>query len=238
MKAKDRLFIFAMVLLVCFAGVRWLREFAKNRNLNGINVVWEAKMKAPADTITVNLQLYATWATLQERQDNFDKRLDQLKWIFTWASFTSDVLMNNERWDNSERCYLDRWGFIDGPCYIWYQIIEMTGNTIELWKFITDSLKEYTWLYPVNWVLSIKDNSAVMSELRAKANQDAKEKAESLASDLWIKLGKLLMYSENGFDWNQYYYNNQWRAEFYTTTNPSVNELNLTANVYHTYAIK
>lgn len=237
MKAKDRLFILGMVLLICIAWIWGLREFAKNRNLNGINVVWEANMKAPADTITINLQLYATWATLQERQDKFEKNLEQLKGVFTWASFTSDVSVNYDRRDNPDRCYLDRWGYVEWPCYVWYQVIEMTWDTVELWKFITDSLKDYTWVSPANWILSINDNSAVMSELRAKANQNAKEKAESLAKDLWVKLGKLLMYSENGFDGNQYYYN-QWRVQYYSSANPSVSDLNLTATVYHTYAIK
>ena len=237
MKAKDRLFIFAMVLLICLAGAFGLHEFGKNRNLNGINVTWEAKMKVPADTLTVQIQLYATWATSQERQDNFEKRVERLKWIFTWASFTSEIITSIDNWDNPERCYLDRWWPIDGPCYVWYQVIEMTGDVIELWKSIANNLKEYSWVYPVTWVISIKDNNAVMSGLRAKANENAKEKAESLANDLWVKLWKLLMYSENGFDGNQYYYN--WaQLQYYSSSNPTVNELNLTANVYHTYAIK
>lgn len=233
MKTKDRLFIFLMVLLICLFWLFAMHEFAKNRNLNGINVTWSAEAYIPADWAVVTLEFYATWDTYEKRDNLLDERINQIKDIFTWYK------LNNLEW-GYER-YEDEWCYVKNRriwvvCMKGYLGFEITWDIENQANNIKEQLKEYEWVNIQNWNIAVQENWESINQIRALANQNAKEKAEWLAKSLGVKLWKLLVYSENWFDWNMYY--NSLQNRVYYSQFPTSFDINLKATVYHTYAIK
>lgn len=233
MKTKDRLFIFLMVLLICLFGLFAMHEFAKNRNLNGINVTWSAEAYVPADWAVVTLEFYATWDTYEKRDNLLDERINQVKEIFTWYKLTN-IEWGYERYED-EWCYVKN-RRIWVVCMKGYLGFEITWDVENQANNIKEQVEQYEWINIQNWNIAIQENWESINQIRALANQNAKEKADWLAESLWVKLWKLLVYSENWFDWNMYYNNLQNRA--YYSQFPTSFDINLKATVYHTYAIK
>ena len=233
MKTKDRLFIFLMVLLICLFGLFAMHEFAKNRNLNGINVTWSAEAYVPADWAVVTLEFYATWDTYEKRDNLLDERINQVKEIFTWYKL-ANIEWGYERYED-EWCYVKN-RRIWVVCMKWYLGFEITWDVKNQANNIKEQVDQYEWINIQNWNIAIQENWESINQIRALANQNAKEKAEWLAESLWVKLWKLLVYSENWFDWNMYYNSLQNRA--YYSQFPTSFDINLKATVYHTYAIK
>ena len=117
-----------------------------------------------------------------------------------------------------------------------YLGFEITWDVENQANNIKEQVEQYERINIQNWNIAIQENWESINHIRALANQNAKEKAEWLAESLWVKLWKLLVYSENWFDWNMYYNNLQNRA--YYSQFPTSFDINLKATVYHTYAIK
>ena len=215
MKTKDRLFIFLMVLLICLFWLFAMHEFAKNRNLNGINVTWSAESYVPAD-----------WALIKER-------VDQVKENFSWYKLTN-INWGYESYED-EGCYVKNrrlWVV----CIKQYLSFEFTWDIEAQAKNIQERIEWYDWANIQTWNIAVQENWPSINEIRALANENAKQKATQLAESLWVKLWKLLVYSENWFDWNMYY--NNLQNTVYSSSFPASFDINLKATVYHTYAIK
>ena len=234
MKTKDRLFIFLMVLLICLFGLFAMREFAKNRNLNGINVTWSAEKYITADWAVVTLEMYATWDTYDQRSALLTERVNQIKELFSWYK------LNGTEWgyeiyeDNG--CYFRNrplW-FMCMKQFIWF---EFSWNIEELASNIKEQLSWYDRVNVQSWNIAVQEDGDAVNQIRAMAKKNEKEKAEWLAKSLWVRLWELLVYSENWFDWNMYYNNLQNRMMYYSQF-PTSFDINLKATVYHTYAIK
>ncbi len=234
MKTKDRLFIFLMVLIICLFGLFAMHEFAKNRNLNGINVTWNAEWYIPADRAMVGLEFYATWDTYEQRNSLLDERVSQIKEIFSWYRL-SNIDWGYERYEDEGCYYKNRRIWV--TCMKQYLWFEFTWNIEEKANNIKEQLSWYDWVNIQNRNIAVQENGESINQIRALANENAKEKAEWLAKSLWVKLWKLIVYSENWFDWSQYYNNLQNRIMYYSQF-PSSFDINLKATVYHTYAIK
>ena len=233
MKTKDRLFIFLMVLIICLFGLFAMHEFAKNRNLNGINVTWSAEAYVPADWAVVTLEFYATWDTYEQRNTLLSERVNQIKEMFSWYKLNS-MEWGYEIYEDNNCYFRNRplW-FMCMKQYMWF---EFTWNIEEQANSIKEQLSWYNRINIQNRNIAIEENWESINEIRALANQNAREKAEWLANSLWVKLWKLLVYSENWFDWNMYYNNLQNRMMYYQF--PASFDVKLKATVYHTYAIK
>ena len=210
-----------------------MHEFAKNRNLNGINVTWTAEAYVPADWSVVTLEFYATWDTYEKRDNLLDERINQIKEIFTGYK------LNNLEW-GYER-YEDEWCYVKNRriwvvCMKGYLGFEITWDIENQANNIKEQIKQYEWVNIQNWNIAVQENWEAINQIRALANQNAKEKAEWLAKSLGVKLWKLLVYSENWFDGNMYY--NSLQNRVYYSQFPTSFDINLKATVYHTYAIK
>ena len=234
MKTKDRLFIFLMVLLICLFWLFAMHEFAKNRNLNWINVTWNAEAYIPADWAVVTLELYATWDSYDQRNTLIKERVAQIKEIFTWYK------LNNWEWGyesyEDEGCYL-RSRRLWVTCFKQYISFEFTWDIEAQAQDIQEKIEWYNWVNIQTWNLAVQENGPSINEVRALANENARQKAVQLADSLWVRLWKLLVYSENWFDWNMYYNNLQNRVYYSSSSLASFN-INVRATVYHTYAIK
>lgn len=234
MKTKDRLFIFLMVLLICLFWLFAMHEFAKNRNLNWINVTWSAEDYVSADWALVTVEFYATWDSYNQRDALLKERANQVKEIFTWYK------LNSIEW--GYEMYEDEWCYVKNRrlwvvCMKQYLGFEITWNIEEKANVIQEKLNEFDWVNVWNWNIAVQENWEAINQIRGLANQNAREKAEWLAKSLWVKLWKLLVYSENWFDGNGYYNNLQNRIMYYSQF-PSSFDIKLKATVYHTYAIK
>ena len=118
-----------------------------------------------------------------------------------------------------------------------YISFEMTWDIETQAKDIQGQLEWYDWANIQTWNLAVQENWPSINEIRTLANENAKKKAEQLANSLWVKLWKLIVYSENWFDWNMYYNSLQNRVYYSSSSLASFN-INVKTTVYHTYAIK
>ena len=233
MKTKDRLFIFLMVLLICLFWLFAMREFAKNRNLNGINVTWSAEAYVPADWAVVTLEFYATWDSYDQRNTLIKERVDQVKENFSWYKLTN-INWGYESYED-EGCYVKNrrlWVV----CIKQYLSFEFTWDIEAQAKNIQERIEWYDWANIQTWNIAVQENWPSINEIRTLANENAKQKATQLAESLWVKLWKLLVYSENWFDWNMYY--NNLQNTVYSSSFPASFDINIKSTVYHTYAIK
>lgn len=236
MKIWDKIFIAAMVLILCLAWVLWLHEFGKNRNLNGINVVWEAKWNIKADDLTVSLQVIATWIDSAQRWEILNERLNMFEGLFSWN------IIDRNNWCYSESYETEACRFRNSNlwwwCRIWSICLNFTWDINNAIEYVQNLLSGYNSYTNTNWTLTVSNNWDSANEMKALANQNAQQNAERIANSLWVKLWKLLVYSENGFNWwvNQYYWDQiilrNWQGF------PKSFEIPYTATVYHTYAIK
>ena len=231
MKTKDRLFIFLMVLLICLFWLFAMHEFGKNRNLNWINVTWNAEGYVPADWAVVTFEFYATWDTYNQRNTLIKERSNQIKEIFTWYKLNNG---NGYESYEDEGCYIKSrrlWVV----CIKQYISFEMTWYIETQSNNIQEKIEWYDCVNIQNWNLAVQENGQSINEIRTLANENAKQKAEQLAKSLWVRLWKLIVYSENWFDWNMYY--NSLQNMVYYPSNPVSFDINVRATVYHTYAI-
>lgn len=224
-----------MVLLICIAWVRWLREFAKNRNLNGINVVWEAKWNIKADDMTIYLQVISTWKDSAQREEILNDRLRAFKEKFSWNIIDWTNWCYPETYE-TENCWFKNsniWW-----CKMWWLCLEFTWDIENTIEYMENSLSGHNNYTTTSWTLTASTNWDSVNEMKALANKDAREKAEKIANSLWVRLWKLIVYSENGFNWwANYYYWDQIIQRGWMNS-PSSFEIPYTATVYHTYAIK
>lgn len=237
MKIWDKIFIAAMVLILCLAWVLWLHEFGKNRNLNGINVVWEAKWNIKADDMTIYLQVIATWKDSAQREEILNKRLSIFKETFSWNVIDGNNWCQPETYE-SEDCWFKNSMIVWWWCKRWWICLHFTWEIEDTIEYVKNSLSWYDNYTNTNRTLTANNNWNSANEMKRLANQNAHEKAESIANSLWVKLWKLLVYSENGFNWwiNQYYWDQIIQRNWQNF--PKSFEIPYTATVYHTYAIK
>jgi len=90
---------------------------------------------------------------------------------------------------------------------------------------------------------SIDDEDALKAEARKKAIEDAKGKAEALANDLGVKIGRVVSYSESSDGYPIYYGKAMMDAAGSTASVPpspglSKGENKITSNITITYEIK
>lgn len=60
-----------------------MNNFSKNRNLNGINVIGEAKAMLSADKINLNVEFIATGENKALRKEAALKKLEELKQLLS-----------------------------------------------------------------------------------------------------------------------------------------------------------
>lgn len=195
MKTTDRLFLFGLVLLVVLAGMWSMHDFSKNRNLNWINVVWEAKAVFPADTITVNVHFIATGEkTLIGGL--VEEKISTLKAMLSWSEINKEV-WNQLNYYFQRNCYFQDES-LNIPCADVRFSFTLTWEDMEAKLIAFSSQIEkipYTEIGGYNFMVS-KETTAYQ-DLRAKALQDAEKKAQQVADVLGVKLGKLIVYSDN-----------------------------------------
>ena len=230
MKRWDKVFIACMVLILCFSGIYWLRQYWKSRNFNWINVTWKAVGKVAADSIKANVNFAWYWETQEMRHKKVEDMLATFKEAITWLNI--EINNNSEIYDMEWNCYRpNQWYSKPESCS------QLTINLNFYWEDPKNDAKELQtiteWIEGaiINWwTLWIKDqNTSEIMELLDKANKDAKERAEKTAKALWAELWKLIIFSEDS-DWYQY-------GDYFSTL-PDDMMIERMAIVHHTYSVK
>lgn len=235
MKTMDRLFILGIALLLCLVGMRSMNNFSKNRNLNGINVIGEAKAMLSADKINLNVEFIATGENKALRKEVALKKLEELKQLLSGAS----VLNGHETnfYDNRNCYFNDQEN--NQPCMRANVTFQIKGNIEEKTKLFYQQIDELPWIVLNSQVLIVEKENPELLQLRYKAIKDAEQKALQLAQGLGVKLGKLLVYSEQGFGPEYYGDRGLFSKEIYSAAGPLENfDVEVDVHTYHTYAIK
>ena len=212
-----------------------MNNFSKNRNLNGINITGEAKAEIPVDNITFFVQVMATGDKKEERDASMEQQIPFLTWLIEDLNLETQ---DGYYW--SEYYQQDCW-FINGnlgiPCITANITLVLSGeNLFEKGKTFAEKINALPRATLNNQMLSVKNIDPYLPELREKAIADAEEKADTSAKALWVRLGKLLVNSENIIDGS---YDNNGLTR-YVDGNGKWNlsqTLELKLQIHQTYAI-
>ena len=236
MKWGDRIFIALMVLLLILAGMWSMHDFSKNRNLNGINIMGVASREIPADTVQFRITLIGTGTTKAIRKELAFKRLEEVKNLVEGASFINSNYDGRRVFD-TDQCYF--WGTEkEYPCTRMSVNLQFTGNISEKLKTLIEKTDALDWIDIEDKRLIVGENNPQVKELISEANKDAEMHAKEVASQLWVKLGRLIVYSENGFAPEYREYGVANRSFFEDEEGASENSwVFVRVNTYHTYAI-
>ena len=236
MKATDRRFIAGVAVILCLAGMWSMHDFSKNRNLNGINIMGVASREIPADTVQFRITLIGTGTTKAIRKELAFKRLEEVKNFVEGASFTNSNYDGRRVFD-TDQCYF--WGTEkEYPCTRMSLNLQFTGNISEKLKTFIEKTDDLDWIDIEDKRLIVGENNPQVKELISEANKDAETHAKEVASQLWVKLGKLIVYSENGFAPEYREYGVANRSFFEDEEGASENSwVFVRVNTYHTYAI-
>lgn len=116
--------------------------------------------------------------------------------------------------------------------------LQFTGNISEKLKTFIEKTDDLDWIDIEDKRLIVGENNPQVKELISEANKDAETHAKEVASQLWVKLGKLIVYSENGFAPEYREYGVANRSFFEDEEGASENSgVFVRVNTYHTYAI-
>lgn len=201
-----------LVVLGLFLFVQFINSIKANRyigreySVNTIYVTGEGEVSAVSDIATLNINLSKEAVTAKEAQsllnESITKVLDYLK-----EQKIADEDIKSEYGGISPK-----YTYETKPCYIYpcppreEKIVGYTAN-----QSITVKVREVDNANVIKTGLagigvtdingptfSIDEEESYQAEARSLAIKDAKEKAEVLAKDLDVKLGKVVSFSEGG----------------------------------------
>ena len=138
---------------------------------------------------------------------------------------------------DTDQCYF--WGTKkDYPCTRMSVNLQFTGNISEKMKTFIEKTNGLDWIDIEEKRLIVEENNPQVKELISEANKDAETHAKEVASQLWVKLGKLIVYSENGFapEYREYGVANRSFVEDEEGASENSGVF-VRVNTYHTYAI-
>ena len=78
MKRIDRIFILFLVVLICGAAMRSIKDFGQRRAFNGINVLGEGKIEVPADMLMVSFEFISTGNQEMDMIENHQAKFQEL----------------------------------------------------------------------------------------------------------------------------------------------------------------
>lgn len=204
MNKIDRIFIAALVVIVCLSGIYAVKSFSKGRE--AINVVGEGKVEIPANkiTMTVNFIFSGDHNQTIEKQKEAIKKLEE-----TIAPLGFSISNKRARFQESNKyghwCYTNE-EHLAAPCLDSYITITSSGeNIIENWEKLITHFKEQPYQRVELTELSIENWDAAVQEARILALQDARQLALTTAHTLEVDLGRLLQTTEYALESDMYY---------------------------------
>lgn len=233
MKTIDRLFILGIALLLCLVGMRSMNNFSKNRNLNGINVIGQASAKIPVDTLNFHLEFIATGDTKVQRQELALQRVQDIKGLQEGLSIVQGY---DTHLHDDNHCYRNE-KESNSPCTRVNFTLKMKGAIQEQAPRFLEKLKSLPWVNVHRQRLIVEYTNPALLKLRKEAMNNALIQGQELAKNLGVKLGKLLVYSEKGFNSMDHEYGVSSRS-IETPFPLDKYEIEVQVHAYHTYAIE
>lgn len=204
LKFLNKSFMLAAILvvgvLIFFVGqMAYNFRVLENQNLNQLSVSGEGKVYAKPDVALVSLGVTTTGQTTEEViAKNTEKMNAAIKAVKDMGVEEKDIQTTNY---NLSPLY--NWTEAAGRVFQGYTLDQNISVKIRDFSKVGDILKSATSAganMTGNLVFTIDDPEQYKSEARAKAIEQAKEKAQKLADSSGIRLGKLINIYEN------YYY--------------------------------
>jgi len=206
MKKDNLWFLLATIIIVAAFIFMWYqirtpyKEQVPNQQwiTNTISVNGEWKAYAVPDTFVINASVSESGATTKEAQTRMEEKILKIK----------EVLWNNNvKKENIKTVSVNVYPEYDRSNsqrkLLWYradQSIEIEVNWswfTQKWAAIISQLGDVGWINVNNTYFNLKDKDKAVQEARAKAFENAKQKAEQL-SKLWnLNLWKASMISES-----------------------------------------
>lgn len=179
-----------------------------NFNSNTVNVDGQSTIKVTPDLVTIYFNVQTNGTNAKEAKDANSIIVDKMTTALIKLGFESkDIQTDNLyisediRWENERQ---KSYGFIAS-----HQIkIELSTNSASKISDVIDAgVDSGALLSYINFELSTAKQNEYKTQALTQAGQDAKSKAEAIASGLGKRVGKLVSVSTTNYDyrpWNVY----------------------------------
>ncbi|HEX8591345.1 MAG TPA: SIMPL domain-containing protein [Candidatus Paceibacterota bacterium] len=172
---------------------------------NVITVTGEGKAETPPTIARVMFTVQETAATVAAAQEAADKRsrtaLDGVRSLGVEdKDVRADAYQVNPQYENPQPCVPGR-ECVQNPRIIGYQVAQTVTVKVRNTNIAGEVIQALGTAGVQNISgpnFEVDDDSDVMREARAKAIEDARQKAKELARQLHVRLGDVVSYGENG----------------------------------------
>ena len=206
--------IFLLVAAIVLAGsfIYIGREFIQSNKenqqtsqwiTNTISVIGEGKSKVTPDTLTINLSVSEVALTTKEAQTQANEKIAKIQAILEKAGVSKDNIKTQNLNVYPEYNRSNNTQTISGYRSQQTLTIELNGEKyVDQWNSIIDEISALGNVNIDNTSFEIKDKIKGLAEARQKAFDDAKAKAEQLATMWGVTLGKPVMITDNGISYS------------------------------------
>ena len=170
---------------------------------NTISVIGEWKSKVIPDTLTINLSVSEVAKTTKEAQTKANEKVTKIQAILGKAGVSKDNIKTQNLNVYPEYNRNNNTQTISGYRSQQTLTIEFNGTKyVDQWNGIIDEISALGNVNIDNTSFDVKDKVAGLAEARQKAFDDAKAKAEQLATMWGVTLGKPVMITDNGISYS------------------------------------
>jgi len=204
-----------IIVLTLFFGIKFLSEFRSygmmgSQNVNTISLTGHGEVQAVPDIATVYFTVESSKTTQKESSDEVNTKTKAiLDFLKTSDVAEKDIKTDNyssyPKYSNPTPCPLY---YYEGmpPCRTESKIVGYTVSqsiTVKVRKVddaskIIDGINKIGVTNMSGPTLAIDNEDGLKAEARKKAIEDAKSKAQTLAGDLGVRLGRIASFSESG----------------------------------------
>lgn len=170
---------------------------------NTISVIGEGKSKVTPDTLTINLSVSEVAKTTKEAQTVANEKITKIQGILEKAGVSKDNIKTQNlnvypEYDRSNNTQTLKWYRSQQSL-----TIELNGEKyVDQGNSIIDEISALGNVNVDNTSFDVKDKIRGLADARQKAFDDAKAKAEQLASMWGVTLGKPVMITDNGVSYS------------------------------------
>lgn len=210
-----------LLVLTLFVGIKFVSEI-RNYNVkdgvsNTITLTGHGEVQAVPDIATVYFTVESSKATQKESSDEVNTKtksiLDFLKTVdVAEKDIKTDNYSSYPKYSNPTPCPMY---YYEGmpPCRTESKIVGYTVSqsiTVKVRKVddaskVIDGINKIGVTNMSGPTLAIDNEDGLKAEARKKAIDDAKTKAEALARDLGVRLGRIASFSESGNNYPMMY---------------------------------
>jgi len=204
---KITFIITGTIILLALLGYGFI-YLMMNANSNTVSVQGESSIKVTPDVVTVYFNVETSGTSAQEAKDANSAIIDKLTTNIVKLGFSGKDVQTQSfyigedlRWENGKQV---NYGF-----KATHQIkVELPSNEASKISQVIDAgVDAGALLQYINFELSTEKQNEYKAQALTEASQDAKTKAEAIASGLGKRVGRLVSVSTSNYDyrpWNIY----------------------------------